>query len=123
MVVAVNIPIFTGQLKKSRMAVDMANARNIQAVLSAGLTSGDIEFTSKTTSDGKNNQTCIAIIVSPDGIQGFISGNTTVYGKSFDNTKDSGSALGHDRIKSFIENNGLTNLKTKCHDTSEGSDG
>ncbi len=119
--VAVSIPIFTAQLEKSRRAVDMANARNIQAVLNAGLTSGDIVFTSETTSDGKNQSTCIAIIVQPDGIKGFVSGNATVYGKSYDNTSGDGR-VGHERIEKFIENNGLTNYKTRCHDT-KSSDG
>ncbi len=118
--VAVSIPIFTGQLEKSRRAVDMANARNIKAVLSAGMTSGDIAFTSEKGSN-TDNDACIAIVVKPDGVEGFASGNINVYGKSFDNT---GGLSKHERIKAYIENNGLTDYKTKCHDTSgEDSDG
>ena len=116
---AVSIPIFTAQLEKSRRAVDMANARNIQAVLNAGMTSGEITFTNKTTSDGKGQNTCIAIIVYPDGIKGFVSGNITVYGKSYDNAD---GTVGHERIQKYIENNGLTDYKTKCHDASGSSD-
>ncbi len=41
---AVIIPIFGKQLEKSRRAVDMANARNIIAVLSTGINAGDIQF-------------------------------------------------------------------------------
>lgn len=115
---AVSIPIFTAQLEKSRRAVDMANARNIKAVLNAGMTSGDITFTNEKTSDGKGQNTCIAIIVYPGGIKGFVSGNITVYGKSYDNAS---GTVGHERIQKYIENNGLTNYKTSCHNT--GGDG
>ena len=46
---AISIPIFTSKLEKSRRAVDMANARNIMAVLASALNAGDIEFTDSTS--------------------------------------------------------------------------
>lgn len=42
--VAVSIPIFSGQLEKSRRAVDMANARNIKSVLCTALNDGTLEM-------------------------------------------------------------------------------
>lgn len=42
--VAISIPIFTGQLEKSRKAVDMANARSIKSVLCAAMTDGTLEM-------------------------------------------------------------------------------
>ena len=42
--VAVSIPIFMGQLEKSRKALDMANARNIKSVLCAALNDGTLEM-------------------------------------------------------------------------------
>lgn len=54
--VAISIPTFTGQLEKSRRAVDLATARNIRAALSAAVNDGTIEF--------RNEKTTIALFVS-----------------------------------------------------------
>lgn len=42
--VAISIPMFSGQLEKSRRAVDMANCRSVISDLMAGINSGDIQF-------------------------------------------------------------------------------
>lgn len=42
--VAIAIPVLSNNLEKSRQAVDMANARSIQAVLATLINSGEVEF-------------------------------------------------------------------------------
>lgn len=58
--VAVSIPIFSGQLEKSRRAVDMANARNIKSVLCTALNDGTLEM-----GDGAKLAVCIQKSAGP----------------------------------------------------------
>ncbi len=44
--ISISIPVFHSQLEKSRQAVDLSNARNIEAVLATSVNDGTIEFTS-----------------------------------------------------------------------------
>lgn len=99
--VGIAIPIFTNQLEKSRRAVDMANARNIEAVLATGVNSGDIQFTSSEATDShdRTGKACIAIVIGKQGSKYFVSGNIKVDG-SID--------TGHERIKKYLNDNGIS---------------
>ena len=59
--VAVSIPIFAGQLEKSRRSVDITQARSMRTALTAALNEGYIELSDDTT---------IALFVSRSGING-----------------------------------------------------
>ncbi len=94
------IPTVSGQLEKSRRAVDMADARGILAALSTGYLSGDIHFTSDTF---EGNPTCVAVVVGKNGMQCYVSGATEVKGVSYDNSKDgNGVGVGHERIQAYL---------------------
>ena len=58
--VAIAIPVFNSKLEKSRRAVDMANARNIEAVLAAGVNDGTICFEKEYVS-GKRTVVCVVV--------------------------------------------------------------
>ncbi len=47
--VAISIPIFSGQLEKSRRAVDISNARSIRSAITLALNNGDLEIRDDTT--------------------------------------------------------------------------
>ena len=47
--VAIAIPALSGSLEKSRQAVDMANARSLEALLAAMIQTGEIEFPQEVT--------------------------------------------------------------------------
>lgn len=111
--VAIGLPIFSNQLEKSRRAVDMADARNISIALATGVNSGDIEFTSQeaTDSHSRTNKACIAIVVGKEGTKYFVSGNIKVDGKT---SKD---GAGHDRIKKYLNDNGISDYLLKAKST------
>lgn len=50
--VAISIPIFNSQLEKSRRAVDMDTARNIESILASAINDGTIQIPASTRSDG-----------------------------------------------------------------------
>lgn len=100
--VGIAIPIFSNQLEQSRRAVDMANARNIIAVIKSGMNNGDIEFTDSTTDKGKPS--CIAIAVSKDGMTCLASGKTKIDGITYyDGDVD------FSRLKKYLEKCGIEN--------------
>ena len=100
--VAISIPIFSTQLEKARRAVDMANARNVVAVLKNGMNNGDIEFgNSKTT---KGYETCVAIVVSTNGMKCYASGTTKIEGIDFDSGDKS-----YARVVSYLKKAGIDN--------------
>ncbi len=80
--VGITLPIFSYQLEKARRAVDMANVRNIMAVLKNGMNSNDIEFSSKKASYG-DYYASIAIVVNKDDMKAYASGNVKIDGKDF----------------------------------------
>ncbi len=47
--VAVAIPVLNNNLEKARQAVDMANARSIQAILATLVNTGEVVFPGKLT--------------------------------------------------------------------------
>lgn len=72
--VAISIPIFTGQLEKSRKAVDMANARSIKSVLCAAMADGTLEM-----ADGAK----LAVQIQKDGRPIlYLQGNIKLNGKA-----------------------------------------
>lgn len=71
--VAISIPIFTGQLEKSRKAVDMANARSIKSVLCAAMADGTLEM-----DDGAK----LAVQIQKNGLPIlYLQGNIKLNGK------------------------------------------
>lgn len=80
--VAISIPIFSGQLEKSRRAVDLATARNIRATLSAAVNDGTIEF--------RNEKTTIALFVSKNK-QSYKYVNGGCYNGTWDDVQVHGS--------------------------------
>ncbi len=104
--VGISIPVFSMQLEKSRRAVDMANARSIIAALKSGMNTGEIEFTSKTAIDAhdRENKSCIAIVISKNNMNCFVSGETKIEGLTYEN--DTTSFL---RIKNYLKNCGIKN--------------
>ena len=100
--VAISIPIFSTQLEKARRAVDIANARNVVAVLKNGMNNSDIEFgNTKTT---KGYETCIAIVVSKEGMKCYASGTTKIEGIDY----DSGD-ISYQRVVDYLKKAGIDN--------------
>ena len=102
--VGIAIPIFSKQLEQSRRAVDMANARNIIAAIKIGMNSGDIEFDSSTIKEGSDKRTCIAIVVSKDGMNCFVSGKTKIDGITYNSGDNNFS-----RLKNYLKKCGIEN--------------
>lgn len=102
--VGIAIPIFSNQLEQSRRAVDMANVRNILAVMKSGMNNGDIEFGSSTVKEDSNKRTCIAIVVSKDGMNCFVSGDTKIDGFTYHNGDTNFS-----RLKNYLKKSGIEN--------------
>ena len=100
--VGIAIPIFSNQLEQSRRAVDMANARNILAVIKSGMNNGDIEFGSSTTE--KDKLACIAVVVSKDGMNCFLSGTTKI-----DETTYNSGDNNYSRLKKYLKKAGIEN--------------
>lgn len=103
---AISIPLFTSKLEKSRRAVDMANARNIMAVLASALNAGDIAFTDSTSVNihGESVPSCIAVVVNTTGVTSYISGNVRVDGIVWSPAQES---TGHDRLRKYLESSGI----------------
>ncbi len=100
--VGITLPIFSYQLEKARRAVDMANVRNIMAVLKNGMNSNDIEFSSKKASYG-DYYASIAIVVNKDGMKAYASGNVKIDGKDF----DSGDS-NYSRLYDYLKKSGIS---------------
>ncbi len=111
--VGIAIPIFNSRLEQSRRAVDKSNAKNIVSALSAGMNSGEIEFTSSTF---EGNPTCVAIVVGKEQMTCFVSGSIKIEGESYDNT---GGIAQHDRVKHYLENRGINNYTIQSKDSSD----
>lgn len=109
--VGIAIPIFSNQLEQSRRAIDMANTRNILAVIKSGMNNGDIEFGSSTTE--KDKLACIAVVVSKDGTNCFLSGTTKIDGTTYNSGDDNYSRLKNYLKKSGIENYTLSSKTSK----------
>ena len=107
--VAISMPIYAAQLEKSRKATDMANARSVYAALMVGLNSGDIEFTNATTDTDNSKLSCIAVVVSPESEQVFVSGNVKIDGKTFNDGDDD-----YSRLKNYMRSTGLSGLTSKA---------
>ncbi len=103
--VAISIPIFSTQLEKSRRAVDMANARNIIAVLKNGMNNDDIEFGSNKASNG-NYDASVAIVVNKEGTKCYASGNVKIEGEDF-STGDSN----YSRVNNYLKKCGIADYK------------
>ena len=103
---AISIPLFTSKLEKSRRAVDMANARNIMAVLASALNAGDIEFTDSTSVNihGESVPSCIAVVFNTTGVTSYVSGNVRVDGIVWSPAQES---TGHDRLRKYLESSGI----------------
>lgn len=113
--VAIAIPVFEKQLEKSRRAVDMADARNIIAVLGTGINTGDIQFQDKYVSGSTTQLACAAVVVGKTGMKVYASGNIKVDGNDY-------TAGGHERLKDYIEASGIKDYVIKSK-SPEGSDG
>ena len=113
--VAVAIPVFAKQLEKSRRAVDMANARNIMAVLGTGINAGDIQFQDKYVPGSTEQLACTAVVVGKTGMKVYASGNIKVKGNDY-------TVGGHERLKEYIEASGIKGYVIKSK-SPEGSDG
>ena len=111
--VAISIPIFSSQLEKSRRAVDMANARNVIAVLKNGVNNGDIKFSEDTNDEYPN---CISITVTKDNMKIFASTSITIEGNICNNTDDGCATL-----INYLKENSISNYKLSAK--SPGTDG
>ena len=111
--VAISIPIFSSQLEKSRRAVDMANARNVIAVLKNGVNNGDIKFSEDTNGE---YPACISITVTKDNMKIFASTSITIEGNICNNTDDGCATL-----INYLKENSISNYKLSAK--SPGTDG
>lgn len=103
---AISISLFTSKLEKSRRTVDMANARNIMAVLASALNAGDIAFTDSTSVNihGESVPSCIAVVVNTTGVTSYVSGNVRVDGIVWSPAQES---TGHARLRKYLESSDI----------------
>ena len=117
--VAISIPIFSSQLEKSRRAVDISNARDIEAVFAAAVNSGTLE---------------IPDINSTVWVE--IHRKTIFYGKGTQDNQEYSSQMARidgvalnnsnrdEKIKKLLTDSGLTEkaLKVHCKNSENGWD-
>lgn len=111
--VGISIPIFASQLKKSRRAVDKANARNIEAVLGVAANSNEIEFTNKYVEGSSSKYACIAVIVGKEELKYFVSGNVKINGQDYHSGDQN-----YNRLKELLDKNNILDYRIKSKDAS-----
>ena len=86
--------------------MDIANVRNIMAVLASALNAGDIEFTDSTSVNihGESVPSCIAVVFNTTGVTSYVSGNVRVDGIVWSPAQES---TGHDRLRKYQESSGI----------------
>ena len=104
--VAVSIPVFNGQLEKSRRAADMADARNIAAVMAAGANDGTITFAKEYVPGSSTQRTVVCAVVNRNGISYSASGTVSFNGNNY----DSGDS-DYTRVKEYMNSCGITDIK------------
>lgn len=114
--VAVSIPIFSSQLEKARRAVDMANARNIEAVFAAGINDGTIQFTKEYVPESPERRTVVCATVNKDGIKFSASGTVKFKGVEW----SAGGDNDYSRVREYMNEHGITNYVLKSKNSQNG---
>ena len=113
--VAIAIPTFSSALEKTRRAVDMANARNIYAVLSTAYLDGTIEFPGSTENvKGVGDvSTQVAVVVHKSGADYRASGSVKINGNDWH-----GDSTAYARVINLLSSAGIGDLKCNARSTS-----
>lgn len=111
--VAISIPIFSSQLEKSRRAVDLSNARNMESILAHSYTDGTIQF------PGENGKNYVAAIVTKDGVYYRASGKVKINGRFYnnDNLSDANHDGNYQRVKDLFSSMSFDNMHVHAKST------
>lgn len=99
--VAVSIPIFSGQLEKARRAVDLSNARSIQSVFANAINDGSFVFNNKSAE--------LFVYIGRTSRNGGFTGNSggVITDLMINGVTYHGNGKGQALVWRFLEQNGI----------------